>query len=119
MTYQERTFPPSPSTFIFSNEQLMSICETSDVIICSCPTRLAALLWEVRKFYHYTANCIERCPEEAETHQWLGEEVSQIDSLLSQTLMEFLRQKGLVNDAQQIDLDLLKQYQMQAFFNQP
>lgn len=118
MTHEERSHPALPDTIIFSNEQLMSICETSDIIACDCPARLAGLLWEARRFYHHTIDCIDRCPEEAENHHWLAEKILQIDGLLSQIFVEFLQGKGLLNDQQQIDLKLLKQRQIQAVIEQ-
>lgn len=96
----------------------MSICEISDALACECPARLAELLWKTRTFYHYTTDCVDRLPEEAESHRWLGEKILQVDALLSQILIEFLQRKGLLDDQQQIDLKLLKQSQIQALSDQ-
>lgn len=118
MTDEERSHSALPNIFIFSDEQLMSICETSDVVACDCPVRLAGLLWEARTFYQHTMDCIDRCPEEISSHRSLGEKILQVDSLLSQILGEFLQEKGLLTDQQQINLRLLKQRQVQAILKQ-
>lgn len=114
MNPQTSSHPSSSNQFTFSDEQLLSVCETSDLLACECPARLAGLLWEARTFYRYTTDCGNRFPEEAEEHYQLGEKIRQVDALLSQILAEFLQSKDLLDDHQQIDLKLLRERQLQA-----
>ena len=106
------------NAFTFSDEQLMSICETSDALRCDCPARMVGLLWETRTFYYYVTDCIDRSPEKAKNHLWLSEKLLQVDALLSQIFIEFLQEQGLLDEQQQINLKLLKERQIQAVFAQ-
>lgn len=108
--------PNSPLTdeFLFSNEQLLSMGEIANVIACECPARLVGLLWEARKFYHYTIDCINRFPEDAETHHWLGQNILEIDTLVSQVLLELMQRENLLDAQQQVNLEALKERQLQA-----
>lgn len=118
MTDKEYSHSVASNAFTFSDEQLLSICEISETLVCNCPARLVRLLWEARTFYHYTTGCIDRLPEEAENHRLLGKKIVQVDALLSQMLVELLQEKELLDDQQQIDLKLLRDHQIQAILAQ-
>lgn len=103
----------SCQTFEFSleltDEQLMAICEAADVIACECPSYLVRLLNEVREFRRYTAECIDRFPEDAPTHDWLSSRASQVEMLLSLTILEFLRRENLLDSSNHLNLKELSE----------
>ena len=70
--------------------------EYSTMIECQCPSRLVALLREVREFEKYTMGCIQRFPADAATHQWLANSALNIDHLLSSTLVQLARMEGFI-----------------------
>lgn len=91
----------------FSNEQLIAICEILDGITCECPGYLVKLLREIKKFRQYTLTCVEQFPESAETHHWLSDRAAQLESLLSETMAEFLHKEDLLDDHAQLSLPKL------------
>lgn len=91
----------------FSDEQLLAICDIANVVACECPAHLVWLLREVRKFRYYTTGCIERFPEDEETHRWLGKRILEVEEMLSQLLFEFMEREALLDEQQQLDLDKL------------
>ena len=92
---------------VFSEEQLIAISEAADVIACQCPGYLVQLIQQVRKFRHYTSDCMERFPEDAETHEWLSDRASQLESLLSQTIIELMQKEDLIDEQNQVCLTKL------------
>lgn len=93
----------------FSDEQLVAISESIHVLACECPSYLIRLLQEVRSFSHYTNECIERFPEDVETHQLLSSRAKQMELLLSSTILEFLQKENLLEANNQLNLDKLAQ----------
>lgn len=102
----------------FSDAQLQVICETANVIACECPAQLVDLLRKVREFRYYTTDCIRIAPEETEIHQWLGSEILQVESLLSEIIVEFMRREGLLDQQQELDLEKLSDRSRQAALRQ-
>lgn len=102
----------------FSDEELHLICEYADVIACQCPAYLVTILRSVKKFRHYTINCIEKFPDEAEIHSWLSEEVLQIESRLAQTVFEFMQREQLLDEENQLDLEAMRQRNRSALLEQ-
>lgn len=103
----------------FSDEQLQTICEAAEVIACECPSHLVDLLRRVRNFRRYTReDCLEIVPAEAETHYWLSDQILQIETSLSQVLIELMQREQLFNDCQQVDLAKLAQRNLQAALRQ-
>lgn len=87
-----------------SDELLLTICESVDVIACECPGYLAKLLREVRKFRRYTQSCIDRYPEDTEVHNWLSDQTGEVERLLCQTIVEFLQKEALLDPDGQLNL---------------
>lgn len=102
----------------FSDEQLVAICENANVVACECPARLVDLLQKVRKFRRYTFECIEQYPDDIEMHQWLDEQVQQIELRLSEVILEFMQKEDLMNEQNQLDLKKLAQRSYQAALRQ-
>ena len=92
-----------------SDEQLVAISESIHVIACECPSYLIRLLQEVRSFSHYTNECIERFPEDVETHKFLSGRAKDLELLLSSTILEFLDKENLLDANNQLNLDKLAQ----------
>lgn len=112
MTPQKSPSLPLANEFTFSDEQLLSVCELTDELTCRCLAHLVGLLWQVRKFHHYTTDCINHYPETAEEHCSMQEQLLQVDALLSQSLSELLQWRNLLNDQQEINLQAFKEYQL-------
>lgn len=92
-----------------SDEQLIAISESIHIIACECPSYLIRLLQEVREFSRYTNECIERFPEDVETHKFLSSRAKQMELLLSSTILEFLHKENLLDENNRLDLDKLAQ----------
>ncbi len=92
-----------------SDEQLVAISESIQVIACECPSYLIRLLQEVRSFWHYTNECIERFPEDIETHKFLSSRAKDMELLLSSTILEFLEKENLLDPNNHLNLDKLAQ----------
>lgn len=91
------------------------ICETADVIACEYPAQLVDLLRRIRAC-DYTIDCIQVAPEETEVHLHAAE-IAQLDALLSQATIEFMR-RGDLFDEQQLDLGKLGEGNWQAALRQ-
>lgn len=92
-----------------SDETLVEICRAAEVIACECPGYLARILRQVRTFRHYTTNCIEQFPQDAETHLWLAERAAQAETLLHQTMIELMQKEELLDDSEHLLLDKLSE----------
>ena len=92
-----------------ADEKLLAICDVASVVACKCPSHLAKLLRDVRRFRRYTAACIKQFPEDTDTHQWLTDKAAHIEFLLSQIIVELLERDGLLDEYQQLDLRTLAQ----------
>ncbi|WP_171575315.1 hypothetical protein [Leptolyngbya sp. Cla-17] len=92
-----------------SDEALIEICRAAEVIACECPGYLARLLRQVRTFRAYTTSCIEQFPIDTETHLWLADRATQVESILLQTMIELMQKENLIDDAHQVSLDRLSE----------
>ncbi|UBF28566.1 hypothetical protein K9N68_12215 [Kovacikia minuta CCNUW1] len=92
-----------------TDEGLVEICRAAEVIACECPGYIARILRQVRTFQHYTTNCIEQFPEDAETHRWLAERAGQVEKLLFQTMIELMQKENLIDESEHILLDKLSE----------
>lgn len=92
-----------------SDEALLEICKAAEVIACECPGYLARILRQVRTFRHYTTNCIEQFPSDAETHTWLAERAEEVEKIIWQTMVELMYKEELIDDSEQILLDKLSE----------
>lgn len=92
-----------------SSDVLLAICEAADVIACECPGYLARLLRQVQAFRTYTLRCIEQFPDDAKTHEWLGDRASEVERVLFQTMLELMEKEGLITESRQVCLTKLSQ----------
>ncbi|MBW4658419.1 MAG: hypothetical protein KME15_07080 [Drouetiella hepatica Uher 2000/2452] len=92
-----------------SEELLLAICESVDIIACECPGYLASLLRQVHNFRSYTKSCIEQFPEDAETHDWLSDRAQQVEKILYQTVLELMHKENLITDDNELSLDRLSE----------
>jgi hypothetical protein len=102
MTHLPALSDQTSSSEVLSDENLISICEAIDALACQCPGYLVRLLREVKKFHRYTQGCIEKFPEETETHYWLMDRANTVEQLLSETIMELLQKEDLLDEHGQI-----------------
>jgi hypothetical protein len=98
----------------FSDDMLLTICEVANVVACECPAHLVGLLRQIRQFRYYTLECIDRFPEDEQTHQWLSEQILQIEARLSQLIFEFMQREDLLDEQQKLDFDRLAERSYQA-----
>lgn len=92
-----------------SDEVLLEICRSAEVIACECPGYLARILRQVRSFRYYTTSCIEQFPEDTATHQWLAERASEVENILFQTMLELMQKEDLIDENLQVPLDRLSE----------
>jgi|SRR6476469_9599997 len=93
----------------FPDEHLVAISDAADMIACECPSYLVRLLKEVREFRRYTTECIERFPNDTDTHEWLASRANQVEVLLSLTIYELLEKENLVENYNQLNLKRLSE----------
>lgn len=86
----------------WTDEQLEAICESASVIGCECPSSLVQLLQRVRGFRDYTYECIDRFPEDRETHEWLTSKANHLETCISQIILEFLHRESLIDENNQL-----------------
>ncbi len=100
---------PAISISDFSNEAILQICEAANAISCECPGYLARCLLQVRSFKEYTKACIDKFPDNAETHHWLVAQANQIEAQIWQTTVELMRREELIDEAGYILLNKLSE----------
>lgn len=74
----------------------------ADMIECQCPNKLIEILQKVREFTEYTEDCIEKYPEDRDTHKWLKSSSINIDQLLSTTIIQLARFEGFIDENNEI-----------------
>ena len=80
-----------------SEEAIEALQTHADMIECECPHKLIEILNVVRDFEDYTEECIEKYPDDRETHLWLKSSAINIDQLISTTLIQLARIEGFIN----------------------
>lgn len=81
-----------------SEEAIAELNKHADMIDCECPHKLIQILKVVREFEEYTDECIEKYPEDKDTHVWLKSSALNIDQLLSTTLIQLARIEGFIDE---------------------
>lgn len=81
-----------------SNDAANELRKHADMIECQCPNKLLDILDVVRDFTRYTEDCIEKYPEDRDTHKWLKSSAINIDQLLSTTLVHLARYEGFIDE---------------------
>lgn len=85
-----------------STEAANELKKHADMIECQCPNKLLEILEVVRDFTDYTEECIEKYPEDRDTHKWLKSSAINLDQLLSTTLIQLARFEGFINENNEI-----------------
>ena len=85
-----------------SVEAVNELRKHSDLIECQCPNKLLDILVTVRDFTRYTEDCIEKYPDDRDTHKWLKSSAINLDQLLSTTLIQLARFEGFINGDNEI-----------------
>lgn len=85
-----------------SDEAAEELRKHADMIECQCPNKLLDILEVVRDFERYTENCIEKYPEDRDTHKWLKSSAINLDQLLSTTLIQLTRIEGFIDEENKI-----------------
>lgn len=85
-----------------SEEAVKELRNHADMIECECPTKLMDILETVRDFTEYTTECIEKYPEDRDTHKWLRSSSMNLDQLLSTTIVQLARFEGFINENNEI-----------------
>lgn len=85
-----------------SEEAVKELRKHADMIECECPTKLMDILETVRDFTDYTTQCIEKYPEDRDTHKWLRSSSMNLDQLLSTTIIQLARFEGFINEDNEI-----------------
>lgn len=85
-----------------SKEAVEELKKHADMIECQCPNKLIDILEFVREFTKYTEECIEKYPEDRDTHKWLKASAINLDQLLSTTVVQLARFEGFINENNEI-----------------
>jgi hypothetical protein len=85
-----------------SEEAVEELRKHADMIECQCPNKLIDILDVVRDFTRYTEHCIDKYPEDRDTHKWLKSSAMNIDQLISTTLIQLARFEGFINENNEI-----------------
>ena len=85
-----------------SEEAAEALRKHADMIECQCPNKLIDILDVVRDFTSYTEKCIDKYPEDRDTHKWLKSSAMNIDQLISTTLIQLARFEGFINENNEI-----------------
>ncbi|MFO7848246.1 MAG: hypothetical protein R6V27_16890 [Balneolaceae bacterium] len=85
-----------------SKEAVTELEKHADMIECQCPQKLIDILQMVREFEEYTEECIEKYPEDRDTHKWLKSSAINIDQLLSTTIIQLARFEGFIDEENRI-----------------
>lgn len=85
-----------------SDQAIIELEKHADMIECQCPNKLIELLRQVREFRDYTTECIEKYPEDRDTHKWLRSSAINIDQLLSTTIIQLARFEGFIDGENRI-----------------
>jgi len=80
-----------------SEDAVKELEKHADMIECQCPNKLIDILQKVREFEEYTEECIEKYPEDRDTHKWLKSSAINIDQLLSTTIIQLARFEGFID----------------------
>lgn len=85
-----------------SEEAIKELEKHADMIECQCPSKLMEILQKVREFREYTSECIDKYPEDRDTHKWLRASAINLDQLLSTTIIQLARFEGFIDGENQI-----------------
>ncbi|REL38451.1 hypothetical protein DYD21_00420 [Rhodohalobacter sp. SW132] len=85
-----------------SDEAIKELQKHADMIECQCPNKLMEILEMVRDFQEYTRECIEKYPDDRDTHIWLKSSAINIDQLLSTTIIQLARFEGFIDENNKI-----------------
>ncbi|HIK18844.1 MAG TPA: hypothetical protein IGS53_26665 [Leptolyngbyaceae cyanobacterium M33_DOE_097] len=103
------TTQPTIKLTDISDDTLLDICRSAEVIACECPGYIARLLRQVRVFQRYTHSCIDQFPEDTDTHLWLSDQAHKVERLLFETVVELMHREGLIDESGEILLDKLSE----------
>lgn len=81
-----------------SKEAIKELEKHVDMIECECPNKLIDILQRVREFADYTEECIDKYPEDRDTHRWLKSSAINLDQLLSTTIIQLARFEGFIDE---------------------
>ena len=70
----------------------------ASVLACECPRHLLGILEQVRAFQAYEQTCINKSPQDKETHEWLYLSARNLDQMLSATIVQLARLEGMINE---------------------
>lgn len=85
-----------------SDEAVKELGNHADMIECQCPNKLIEILEKVREFERYANDCIEKYPDDRDTHKWLKSSAINIDQLLSTTIIQLARFEGFIDEENRI-----------------
>lgn len=85
-----------------SEEAIAELKNHADMIECECPHKLIDILNVVRDFTDYTTECIDKYPEDAQTHKWLRSSSINLDQLISTTIIQLARYEGFIDENNEI-----------------
>lgn len=86
------TLPPPPR---FEESLLAAFAEASSTLYCECPRHLVELVNSLTAFERYSAECVNRGPDDAELHRQLQSTAGQARVLIEDALMRVALREGI------------------------
>lgn len=83
---------------LLTEEASRELIKRASVLACECPRHLVNILRAVREFEIYERGCVNRSPQDRETHEWLYMAARNLDQMLSSTIVQLARLEGMIDD---------------------
>ena len=83
---------------LVTNEAKEIFKKVSKNTSCECPHHLVDILDTIQKFTEYQKNCINSKPQDEYIHNWLHATSTNLEHLVSNTIMTLARLEGLVDE---------------------
>jgi len=87
--------PIEPSPPRFNEQSLAELASASTTVQCECPRHLVDLVLSIGSFEQYSAECINRSPDDAALHRDLQHTAAQVRSMLEAALIRVALADGL------------------------
>ena len=87
---------------LLTKEASDKIIEKASVLDCECPQHLIDILNSIRDFKKYEQTCINKNDKDKETHEWLYEAATNLDQMVSNTIVQLARLENMIDENNEI-----------------
>lgn len=82
----------------YSDQTLAHVASLTTQTLCECPRHVAELITQLAHFEGYSRECLNRSPQDAELHAYLGAVSASARALFEQALQQVAQHEGMVLD---------------------